>query len=325
MDALKQKKELNYYIGIDLGGTYIKYGFVSEGGEIIGKGNVATPAGCGYTETVEAIATATNGLANQNGVPICGLGIGAPGVVDGEKGIVRTSGNLGWENKPLAEDLSERLGIPVTLANDANAAAFGEYACGAGKQYNSIVLITLGTGVGSGIVLNGKLYEGNEGAGAELGHEVIRVGGEKCACGRRGCFEAYASATALIRQTKRAMEKDRQSKLWQLCEGDINNVNGKTAFDGAAVGDKAAKRVVNNYLRYLSEGLANIANTFRSEVILIGGGISAQGENLTVPLQKQVNKLMLGHGTYAPVKILAATLGNDAGLVGAAMLAKEKI
>lgn len=179
--------------------------------------------------------------------------------------------------------------------------------------------------MGSGIVLNGKLYEGNEGAGAELGHEVIRVGGEKCACGRRGCFEAYASATALIRQTKRAMEKDRQSKLWQLCEGDINNVNGKTAFDGAAVGDKAAKRVVNNYLRYLSEGLANIANTFRSEVILIGGGISAQGENLTVPLQKQVNKLMLGHGTYAPVKILAATLGNDAGLVGAAMLAKEKI
>ena len=312
---------MSTFIGIDLGGTYIKYGLVGEGGEIIGKGKVPTPAGCGYAETMEVIASAVRGLA-KHGASVCGLGIGAPGVVDGEKGIVRLSGNLGWENKPFARDLSESLGIPVTLTNDANAAAFGEYACGAGSDYKSVVLITLGTGVGSGIVLNGKLYEGNEGAGAELGHEVIRFGGEKCACGRRGCFEAYASATALIKQTKRAMEKDRQSKLWQLCSGDIELLNGKTAFDGAAAGDKTAKRVVNNYLRYLSEGLANIANTFRPEAILIGGGISAQGENLTKPLQKRLDKLILGHGKYAPVKILAATLGNDAGLVGAAMLAK---
>ena len=315
---------MSFNIGIDLGGTYIKYGLVSEVGEIIEKGKVPTPAGCGYVETAEVIVSAVRGLA-KSGAPIGGLGIGAPGIVDGEKGIVRTSGNLGWENKPLAEDLSAKLGIPVTLANDANAAAYGEYACGAGKEHRSVVLLTLGTGVGSGIVLNGKLFEGNEGAGAELGHEVIRFGGEKCACGRRGCFEAYASATALIRQTKRAMEKDKQSMLWQQCEGDINNVNGKTAFGGAAAGDKTAKMVVNNYLRYLSEGLANIANTFRPEAILIGGGISAQGENLTKPLQKRVDKLMLGHGTYVPVKILAATLGNDAGLVGAAMLAKEKV
>ena len=321
MVALNQKKELNYYIGIDLGGTYIKYGLMSEVGEIIEKGKVPTPAGCGYAETMEVIASAVRGLA-KHGASVCGLGIGAPGVVDGEKGIVRLSGNLGWENKPFARDLSELLGIPVTLTNDANAAAYGEYACGAGSDYKSVVLITLGTGVGSGIVLNGKLFEGNEGAGAELGHEVIRMGGEECACGRRGCFEAYASATALIRQTKRAMEKDGQSKLWQLCEGDINNVNGKTAFDGAVAEDKTAKRVVNDYLRYLSEGFANIANTFRPEAILIGGGISAQGENLTKPLQKRLDKLILGHGKYAPVKILAATLGNDAGLVGAAMLAK---
>lgn len=315
---------MSTFIGIDLGGTYIKYGLVGEGGEIIGKGKVPTPAGCGYAETMEVIASAVRGFA-KHGALVCGLGIGAPGVVDGEKGIVRLSGNLGWENKPFARDLSESLGIPVTLTNDANAAAFGEYACGAGSDYKSVVLITLGTGVGSGIVLNGKLYEGNEGAGAELGHEVIRFGGEKCACGRRGCFEAYASATALIKQTKRAMEKDRQSKLWQLCSGDIELLNGKTAFDGAKEGDKMAKRVVNNYLRYLSEGLANIANAFRPEAILIGGGISAQGEGLTKPLQKRVDKLLLGHGAYAPVKIKTASLGNDAGLVGAAMLAKEKV
>ena len=312
------------YIGIDFGGTYIKYGLVGEGGEIIEKGKVPTPAGCRYAETMEVIASAVRGLA-KHGASVCGLGIGAPGVVDGEKGIVRLSGNLGWENKPFARDLSESLGIPVTLTNDANAAAFGEYVCGAGSDYKSVVLITLGTGIGSGIVLNGKLFEGNEGAGAELGHEVICFGGGKCACGRRGCFEAYASATALIRQTKRAMEKDKQSMLWQLCGGDIESVNGKTAFDGAQQGDKTAKRVVSNYQRYLSEGLANIANTFRPEAILIGGGISAQGESLTVPLQKKVNKLMLGRGGYAPVKILAAKLGNDAGLVGAAMLAKEKV
>lgn len=312
------------YIGIDLGGTYIKYGLVSEAGEIIEKGKVATPAGCGYAETVEAIASAVRELAAKHGAWVCGLGIGAPGVVDGERGIVRTSGNLGWENKPLAGDLSAKLGIPAVLTNDANAAAYGEYACGAGGDYKSVVLITLGTGVGSGIVLSGKLFEGNEGAGAELGHEVIRFGGEKCSCCRRGCFEAYASATALIRQTKKAMAKDRESSLWQSCGGNPDNVDGKTAFDAALAGDKTAKRVVNNYLRYLAEGFANIANAFRPEAILIGGGISAQGESLTVPLQKKVNRLMLGRGRYAQVKILAAMLGNDAGLVGAAMLAKEK-
>ena len=152
------------YIGIDLGGTYIKYGLVSEAGEIIEKGKVATPAGCGYAETVEAIASAVRELAAKHGAWVCGLGIGAPGVVDGERGIVRTSGNLGWENKPLAGDLSAKLGIPAVLTNDANAAAYGEYVCGAGSEYKSVVLITLGTGVGSGIVLGGKLFEGCVGA-----------------------------------------------------------------------------------------------------------------------------------------------------------------
>ena len=312
------------YLGIDLGGTYIKYGLVAENGEITAKRKDKTPAG-GYEQTVTAIASAARELSAEYDESICGLGIGAPGVVDGERGIVLTSGNLGWENKPLAKDLSEALSLPVTLTNDANAAAFGEYICGAGKEYRSVILLTLGTGVGSGIVLNGKLFEGSEGAGAELGHEVIRMGGEKCACGRRGCLERYASATALIRQTKRAMEKDKASALWQLCGGNPANVNGKTAFDGKRAGDKTASKVVGNYIRYLAEGIANIANVIRPQAVLLGGGISAEGAYLTEPLQKRVNKLMLGHGRYAPVKILAAKLGNDAGLVGAAMLAKEKV
>mgnify|MGYP001111487454 CR=1 FL=1 len=316
---------MNYYAGIDLGGTNIKCGIVDEEGKIIIQESVPTHSERGFSYVAETMAGLVIKLAQVNKIDVKEVGVGSPGMIDGERGVVVYSNNLAWQKAPLAAELKNRLRLPVRITNDANAAAYGEYACGAGKQYNSIVLLTLGTGIGSGIVLNGKLYEGSAGAGAELGHEVIRMGGEKCACGRRGCFEAYASATALIRQTKRAMEKDRQSTLWRLCEGDINNVNGKTVFDAVAMGDAAAKRVINNYRRYLSEGLANIANAFRPEAILIGGGISAQGENLTKPLQKRVDKLMLGHGAYAPVKIKTASLGNAAGLVGAAMLAKEKI
>ena len=311
------------YIGIDLGGTFIKYGVINESGKAIGNNKVATPKGCNYSETIKEIAGIVNDLASKENLTD-GIGVGVPGVIDSDRGMVLTSGNLKWTNKPFAKDLSKLLKTSVVLVNDANAAAYGEYTCGAGMQFRSIVLITIGTGIGSGIVLAGKMYSGTNGAGAELGHEVIRFGGEKCTCGRRGCFEAYASVTALIRQTKRAMEKDRTSILWQLCDGDLENLNGKIPFDGKLAGDKTAAKVVNAYIRYLAEGMANIANTFRPEAILIGGGMSAQGEALTVPLQKKVNSLMLGHGKYAPVKIHTAMLGKDAGLVGAAMLAKEK-
>ena len=159
------------------------------------------------------------------------VGIGCPGVIDGEHGMVVTGGNLGWENKPLASDLGEPLGIPVTLCNDANAAAYGEYACGAGKEYKSVVLITLGTGVGSGVIFGGKLFTGELGAGAELGHEVIRMDGEPCACGRRGCFETYASASALVRQTRNAMVAHPESKMWELCKGSADNADGRRSTE----------------------------------------------------------------------------------------------
>ena len=314
---------MDFCAGIDLGGTFIKYGLVAEDGRIIEKGKVPTPPGCGYAETLNAIASAVRGIAEKSGVRIRCAGVGSPGVIDGARGYVVTSGNLGWENKPFARDLSALLGVPATLANDANAAAFGEYICGAGRAYKSVVLVTLGTGVGSGIVLNGELFEGCEGAGAELGHEVIRFGGEKCSCGRRGCFEAYASASALVRQTKNAMICHPESKMWELCKGSADNADGRTAFDGMRQDDETAKEVVERYLGYLAEGIANIVNVFRPQAVLIGGGISAEGETITKPLQEIVDFRILGHGRYAPVKIRAASLGNDAGLVGAAMLAKE--
>lgn len=313
---------MSYHIGVDLGGTFVKFGAVDESGNILKKDKIPTPAGCDYGATVSAIAEAVKGMIADMGAPES-VGIGCPGVIDGEHGMVVTGGNLGWEDKPLASDLGELLGIPVTLCNDANAAAYGEYACGAGKAYKSIVLITLGTGVGSGIIFGGKLFTGELGAGAELGHEVIRMDGEPCACGRRGCFEAYASASALVRQTKDAMVCHPESKMWELCRGNADNADGRTAFDGMRRGDETAKAVVERYLNYLAEGIANIVNVFRPQAVLIGGGISAEGEALTQPLQKMVDTKILGYGRYAPVTISAASLGNDAGLVGAAMLAKE--
>ena len=184
--------------------------------------------------------------------------------------------------------------------------------------------MTLGTGVGGGIVIDGKLFEGNKSAGAEIGHEVIRFGGEKCTCGRRGCFEAYASATALIAQTRRAMLKDRDSALWKLCGGELERVDGKTAFDGMRAGDKCGERVVKRYIGYLAEGITNLANVFRPEAILLGGGVCAEGDNLLKPLKRKVHRLLYGGTKYAPVEIAVASLGNDAGLCGAARLAMVK-
>lgn len=313
---------MNYYAGIDLGGTNIKCGIVDEEGKIIIQESVPTHSERGFSYVAETMAGLVIKLARANKIDVKAVGVGSPGMIDGERGVVVYSNNLAWQKAPLAAELKNRLQIPVRITNDANAAAYGEYACGAGKQYNSIVLLTLGTGVGSGIVIDGKLFEGNRGVGAELGHETIRFGGEKCSCGRRGCLEAYASATALIRQTKRAMEKDRQSKLWELCGSDINNVNGKTAFDGLRSGDVTAKKVVNAYIRYLAEGIANIVNAFRPEAILLGGGISREGEILIELLKRKVQNLAFGKFIYSPVELLVAAMGNLAGIVGAALLAR---
>ncbi len=315
---------MRYYAGIDLGGTYIKLSVIDETGNIHRKEKTETPKGSEYIKTVEMIARSVRELASKGGVRLEGAGIGSPGVIDGKKGIVVTSNNLGWENRPLAKDLSVALEMPVYLTNDANAAALGEYAFGAGKKYESLVLLTLGTGIGSGIVIDGKLFEGNCGAGAELGHMTIRCDGMGCSCGRRGCYEMYASASALVRQTKQAMRENKLSRMWKLCGGKLSAVDGKTAFEAARLGDTAAEQVLEKYIGYLAEGIADIINIFRPQAILLGGGISAEKENLTKPLEKWVNELILGKGAYAPVKIETASLGNDAGIYGAAKLAMDR-
>jgi glucokinase len=238
-------------------------------------------------------------------------------MIDSEKGEVVYSNNLGWEHFLIAKEVEKLTGLTVKIANDANVAALGETKFGCGKNFNNTVMITLGTGVGGGIIINGKLFEGNRSAGAEIGHSVIVAGGEQCTCGRKGCLEAYASATALIRETKRAMIADKDSKMWEI--GDLENVTGKTAFDYKDI-DSSANSVVNSYIEKLGVGITNIANVFRPEVVILGGGVCAEGDRLIIPLQEYLDKEIFA-GTKGPqVKILTATLKNDAGLLGAAAL-----
>lgn len=308
---------MQYYIGIDLGGTFIKGGIVDNEGNIIIKDKTPTEVDKGEDKIVQNIAYLCDKLIKGANIPKDGLkvGIGTPGIVDSEKGIVILAENLGWDHFPVAEKLTALTGMEVKLGNDANAAALGETKFGSGKAYENTVFVTLGTGVGGGVILGGKLFEGVGSAGTELGHTVIKFGGEKCSCGRRGCLEAYASATALIRETKRAMQKNPTSKLWEV--GGLDKVTGKTAFDYYDI-DKTAKKVVDTYIKMLGAGLTNFANEFRPNAILLGGGVCAQGDSLIKPLQKFVDKEIFAGPRGPQVKILKATLENDAGLLGAA-------
>lgn len=307
-----------YVIGIDLGGMSAK-GALLDGDELKGISRCETNKNCTAEETASRLAALAREVAERAGIPfgqISSVGVGSPGVIDAKEGVVVRWTNFGWENVPLASLLERELSVPVRVLNDANAAALGEYEFGAGKSFSSAVMVTLGTGVGSGIVFDGKLFEGNKGAGAELGHTVIRAGGVMCSCGRRGCFEAYASATALMRETRAAMLRHPESVMWKLASS-LDKVNGRTAFDGMRAGDPTASRVVKRYLKNLAEGLSNIANAFCPEAIVLGGGVSAEGETITKPLERIVNGSFIGGG-FAPVKIVKASLGNDAGIYGAA-------
>ena len=222
---------------------------------------------------------------------------------------------------PVRDLLQKHINKPVYLGNDANVAALGESISGAAKGHDNAVMITLGTGVGGGIIIDGKIYEGYRSAGAELGHILLQHNGEKCSCGRKGCWEAYAAAPALIRQTKAAMEKNPESKLHEFAEKE-GKVSGRTAFSAARAGDKVAQEVVETYCEYVAEGLVDIVNVFRPEVIIVGGGLSNEGDYLISRLKAFINKSSYGNYIHPEQVIVTATLGNDAGIIGAALLGK---
>lgn len=312
-----------YRIGVDLGGTNIAVGVVDDEYKIIGRGKVKTNAPRPAEEIFDDIAKAIDLAVADAGLTmddISTIGVGTPGSVNKESGLIEFSNNLEFDHVPAKEMLESRTGKPCVFENDANAAALGEAYAGAGNGVKNFVAVTLGTGVGSGIILGGKVMSGINDAAGEMGHTVIVVNGEQCNCGRKGCWERYASATALISQTKAKMLECPDSKMWAECGGDINSVNGRTAFNAMYDGDEAAKEVVDAYIYYVSVGVTNIVNIFQPDVVCIGGGISNEGENLLAPLRKHVEQERYTKYSKKQTKICKAVLGNDAGIIGAALV-----
>lgn len=310
-----------HYLGIDLGGTNVAAAVVDQDGTILGKVSLPTPR-TGPEAVADQMAAAAQAAAEQAGIgmeEIQSVGIGSPGTIEPQHGLIKFWSNLDFEDVPLAALMEERLNKPIYLENDANAAALGEFAAGAGKGSQSMVAITLGTGVGGGAVLGGKLYTGFNYAGMEVGHFVIKHGGRLCTCGRKGCFEAYCSATALIKRTREVMEENPDSLLWQLA-GSLDKVNGRTPFDAAAQGDAAAGKVIDEYVDYLGCGVASLVNIFQPEVFCIGGGPSAQGETLMAPVRYILNREDYARNSVHRTRLVRAALGNDAGIIGAALL-----
>lgn len=316
-----------YYIGVDLGGTNIKAAVISDSGKILAVDFVKTALPRSADAIIADIGGLITKVTNDAGLSaddIEAVGVGSPGIIESQKGLIIFGNNLDWNKVPLADELARYTHKPIYISNDANVAALGEAKFGAGDGYNNVVFITLGTGVGGGIIIDGKLFEGWQSAGAELGHHKISNKGYPCTCGRLDCWEVYSSASALIRDAKEVMQKHSSSLMWEMVKGDINKVEGRTAFDAADKGDKYAADIVSDYLENLSDGLVNVANIFRPEVILIGGGVSNRGDKLIDPLQQLTDKKVYG-GLLSPhVLIKRATLGNDAGMIGAATLAMAR-
>lgn len=315
-----------YRVGIDLGGTNIVAGVVNEEYEIIAKASCKTSVPRPEDEICNSMVEVTKKAVEKANLSLDDIeliGIGVPGAINPKTGVVEYSANLFFHNWEIVKMMSSKLdGKKVLIENDANAAAYGEYLAGSAKGAKNAVAITLGTGVGGGIIINGKIYTGSNFAGAELGHMVIVKDGKECGCGRHGCWEAYASATGLADMTKEAIlqEKPEFSCMLSLCDGDINKVEGKTAWDAMQQGDPNAKAVIDKYIGYLAAGLVNIINIFQPDILCIGGGISHQGENLLAPLRCIIENERYTKHNDKQTKICCATLGNDAGIIGAAML-----
>lgn len=312
-----------YSIGIDLGGTKIAAGVTDQKNQLLFETSIPT----NLPKTAEAIADSIYILVSEmlaahdmDFAQIESVGVGIPGTVNQETGMVEYANNFGFDNVPFVKMIEERFPCPVYAENDAGAAAWGEYIAGAGRGCRSMVAVTLGTGVGGGIILDGKLLGGCNRAAGEVGHMVIERGGRPCTCGRKGCLEAYASATAFVKRAREEAEKAPDSLLNSLCGHDINKLNGKLVFDAVLQNDPTAKDVLEEYLNYLSEGIANLINILQPEILCIGGGLSGAGEQLIIPIREKTAPLLYSRYSRKNTKIVQASLGNTAGIIGAAGL-----
>jgi glucokinase len=315
---------MKYYVGIDLGGTNIVAGVVDEEYNIIAKASTKTNCPRPEKEIADdmarmAIEAVKNAKLTMDQIEW--IGVGTPGIANSETGIIEYSNNLGFKDTPMVKYIQETIDKPVFIENDANAAAYGEFVAGAAKGAKNAVCITLGTGVGGGIIIDGRIYSGSNFAGAEIGHTVIEVDGAQCSCGRKGCFEAYSSATGLIRMTKEAIAEHPDCIMAQS-EKEKGKVTARTSFDCMRAGDKYAKAVVDKYIKYLAAGITNTINIFQPDILCIGGGVCNEGDPLLLPMKELVAKEVYTRNSPKNTEIVIAKLGNDAGIIGAAFLGR---
>ena len=315
------------HIGIDLGGTNIAAALVDAEGNIVKRASRPTNAGEGAQSVISRLHQVCEELMSKDtmsteDVTLESIGIGVPGSVDREKGTVIFTPNLPLSGASIAAELEERFGCPVNLGNDANCAALGETVAGGAKGAKDVIFVTLGTGVGGGIITGGRLYTGFNGAAGEIGHTVIIADGRECGCGRHGCWEAYASASGLVKTTIGCMTVHPASLLWELCGGDTGKIDGRMVFNAFRTGDQAAAQAVEVYIRHLAAGIVNLINILEPELICVGGGLSNAWDCIAGPLQAEVDagKYTRGSEDLAQTRIVKANLGNDAGIIGAAML-----
>ena len=317
---------MRYFVGIDLGGTNIKAGITDENGTILYKESIRTRADRKAVDIVRDMAFLTQNLLAGSGRKVSDIeavGIGSPGTPDNQTGILIYANNLPFLNVPMRAEFRKIVDRPVFLENDANCAALAESVAGAASDVPHSVTVTLGTGVGGGIIIDKRIYSGFNHAGAEIGHIVQVVGGEPCTCGRLGCFEAYGSATALIRESRKAATENPTSWIARLVDGDLSRIDARTAFEASRKGDVVALGVVDRYISMLAEGLANVVNLLMPNVLVIGGGVCNEGDALLIPLREQVDRLGYYGPGVAKTEIRLAKMGNDAGIVGAAMMARN--
>ncbi len=312
---------MNYCIGVDLGGTNIAVGIVDlKSKKIVRKASIKTNAPRSCESISQDIVKLCNDLCRAEGLSLSDMkwiGVATPGIV--KNGVVVMASNLGWNNADFAGIMKKLTGKTTFVANDANAAAYAEAIWGVGKDANSLIAVTLGTGVGGGIVIDGKIWEGKNGFAAELGHMIIETDGRYCSCGKTGCFEAYCSATALVADTRRVMRLYPDSIMWKMCDGDLARVNGIIPFKAAERGDAAAKEVIASFIKYLAVGVSNVVNIFQPDVVCIGGGISGEGDKLMNPLREQLRRISFGtEASRCHVEV--AKYMNDAGIIGSAIL-----
>ena len=310
------------YIGIDVGGTGIQMGVVDEKGQIIAKGAIVTRTDIPFEDQVKAMADCALETLEKSGhtlIELASIGLGIPGIADQKTGVVPFCTNLGWKNVPLRETFQKYIDKPIFIDNDATVAGLAESVAGVSANTDSSVFLTLGTGVGAGIVIHGKVWSGFHGVGSEVGHMIMEIDGEPCSCGNRGCLERYTSATAIIRMAREAVAKHADSLIMSLCGGDPSLINAKMVFDAAREGDEQGLKVFRRYARYLGQAIATIVNFFDPEVIVLGGGVSKAGKFLLDAVREEAPKYCI-YKSMPISRIELAELGPDAGIIGAAML-----